>query len=348
MVDLEKIVIVSEDISSPLDEGFKKATSEIAAALAVRARARVFASTYGKLPFEVENLPSNRLLLGSAFARRLKRIDCDAILYIPSTSATPMSLTRAKLIRMQSGGKPVVVLSLQRRVYPDVIRSYVSFMRPRLALVLSAASLAIMEKAGIPARRITLGVDTSRFMPPQSDEKRHLRRKYGLGDNRVALHIGHVSTRRNLELLRRLSLDGARLAVVTSTSTAADPRMRELLRRESVTVIDEYIDSIEEIYKLADCYVFPTFNVKGAIEIPLSVLEAMATDLPVVTTAFGGIPDLFREGNGLFICANEDEFVEKFEHAMALETAGTRNLVSEFTWDRVAGDILDAIEQVIG
>ena len=86
-------------------------------------------------------------------------------------------------------------------------------------------------------------------------------------------------------------------------------------------------------------------NAKGAIEIPLSVLEAMATNLPVVTTAFGGIPDLFGEGDGLFICGDESEFAEKFQSAMELEGAGTRDLVSGLTWDSVADEILKIIEQ---
>ena len=346
-MNLEKIAIVSEDISSPLDEGFKKATSEIAAAIAVRLRATVFASRYGKLPFEVETLPSNKLLLGSGFSSHLKRIDCDAILYIPQTSATPMSMTRAKLIRMQSGGKPVVVLSLQRRTFSDIVRSFISFIRPRLALVLSAESQAVMEKAGVRARRVPLGVDTGVFRPPEAGEKERLREKYGLGGGKIAIHIGHISERRNLKMLKHLRLDGTRLVVVTSTSTLPDPGVREWLRRESVVVIDEYIEKIEEIYRLADCYLFPTLNAKGAIEIPLSVLEAMATDIPVVTTAFGGIPDLFSEGKGLFICGEEGEFKEKFAKAMALERAETRSLVENLTWDSVADEILRIMEQEI-
>ena len=347
-MNLEKIAIVSEDISTPFDEGFKKATSEIAAAIAVRRKTTVFASARGGLPFEVEDLPSNRLLLGGGFARRLKRIDCDVIIYIPVTSATPMSMTRAKLIRMQSGGKPVVVLSLQRRTYSDIIRTYVSFIRPRLALVLSDESLAIMRRAGVPARRVRLGVDTKRFRPPEAGEKERLKEKYGLGGERIALHIGHISKRRNLKLLKKLSLEGTRLAVITSTSTVPDRGVREWLRQESVTVIDRYIESIEEVYRLADCYVFPTFNAKGAIEIPLSVLEAMASNLPVVTTAFGGIPDLFKGGDGLFICRTEDEFAAQFRTAMDLGSSRTRDIVSDLTWDSVADEILHAIEQELG
>lgn len=345
---MEKIAIATEDMSSPLDEGFKKAASEIAAAIAVRKPATVFASAYGDLPFPVEDLPANKLLLGGRFSKRLRGIGCDATLYIPQASATPMSMVRARLIRSQSGGKPVVVLSLQRRTYSNLMRGFISFIRPRLALVLSTESMSIMERVGISAKRVPLGVDTGKFRPPEAGEKERLRRKYGLGDGKIALHIGHVSPRRNLELLKKLSLNGTRLAVVTSTSTLPDAAVRGWLMQESVVVIDTYIENIEEIYRLADCYVFPATDAKGAIEIPLSVLEAMATGLPVVATAFGGIPDLFKERDGLFICATGAEFVQKFTSAMALQRAGTRELVAEFTWERVAGEIIDAIEREIG
>jgi len=342
---IQRIAILSEDISPPLDEGFKKATYEIAAAMAARRRTTVFAASHGDVPFELGNLPSNKLLLGGDFSRRLRRVDCDVILYIPKTSATLSSLARARLIGMQSGGKPVVVLSLQRRTFPDLAKILISFLRPSLALVLSAGSRAIMQEAGIPAKRVPLGVNTGRFRPPEPGEKERLKEKYGLGRGRIALHVGHISARRNLGLLKKLPLNGAVLALVTSTSTAREPGVREWLSGESVIMMDEYIENIEEVYRLADCYVFPTLDVKGAIEIPLSVLEAMATNLPVVTTAFGGIPDLFREGEGLFVCRSETECMEKFARAMALDVAATRNLVEELTWGTVADEILKAIQQ---
>jgi glycosyltransferase involved in cell wall biosynthesis len=74
----------------------------------------------------------------------------------------------------------------------------------------------------------------------------------------------------------------------------------------------------------------------------------MATNLPVVTTAFGGIPDLFSGGDGLFICRTESEFAESFESAMALERVATSGLVENLTWDRVADEILRTMEQEIG
>ena len=67
--------------------------------------------------------------------------------------------------------------------------------------------------------------------------------------------------------------------------------------------------NIEEVYALSDCYVFPTppMNKINSIEIPLSVLEAMACNLSVITTKFGALPKVFEEGDGLiFVDDGED------------------------------------------
>ena len=81
-----------------------------------------------------------------------------------------------------------------------------------------------------------------------------------------------------------------------------------------------------------------------AIEIPLSVLEAMATNLPIVTTDFGGLVDLFTEGEGLFICSSEDEFASKARQGLACEEVRTRTMVLGLSWKYVAEMITEAIE----
>jgi glycosyltransferase involved in cell wall biosynthesis len=345
---LSRIAVVSENLSPPLDEGFKKASVMIAASLAGTGK-DITVFTPGPLgpPLAGRELPRNKLLVGSAFSRDLKAADLDAILYIPQAAATPMSLVRAAMLRRQAAGTPVVVLSLQRRAYPAVITPFLRFIRPKLVLVLSGVSRRIMESAGFRARRIPLGVDIATFKPAEPQERETLRHKYGIGNGRFLLHIGHVSLRRNLELLKRISGTEHRLLIVSSTSTRRDPDVAQALKDESIIFIDRYVDAVEEIYRLADGYVFPTFTETGAIEIPLSVLEALATNLPVTTTAFGGIPDLFSEGNGLFICSSEAEFIRKSRDMLTVESVSTRDTVSGLTWDDAAGAIIEAMESEI-
>lgn len=60
-------------------------------------------------------------------------------------------------------------------------------------------------------------------------------------------------------------------------------------------------------YKNAHIYVFPSWHGEG---MPLSVLEAIAFGLPVLTTRVGGIPDFFEEGKmGFFLESTVPEHI---------------------------------------
>ncbi len=350
---MKTIAIVSEDLSSPLDEGFKKTSASLAVSIAnLGTRVTIFTRKSQGLPLAAQPLPGNKLLLGWAFACALRQAEPDAVLYMPQSAATPMSLVRAHFLKMQSGGKPVAVLSLQGREYSGLVRLLLRMIGPSLVLVLSRHSQGVMRSAHLTAKIVPLGVDALVFRPPDPGEKRSLRQKYGIPEGKVILHVGHISPRRNLSLLKRLLKPGRQLVVVSSTSTRQYPEVKQALEGLPVIFLERFIEKIEEVYQLADCYVFPTFSHFGAIEIPLSVLEAAATNLPVVTTDFGGIPDLFQGGkelehSGLLIARSESEFAEKMEYALMLADVATRNLVLDLSWDRVARRIVEAIQEII-
>jgi glycosyltransferase involved in cell wall biosynthesis len=138
---------------------------------------------------------------------------------------------------------------------------------------------------------------------------------------------------------------------VSSTSTPVDCPKDVSLQREleakGIIVIDKYIECIEEIYQLSDCYVFPVTFEGGCIGIPLSVLEAMACNLPVVTTKFGGLPKLFREENAFIFVKGREEFIEKVSLAKNSSNIKTRKMVKQFTWDKIAESIMEVYDEVL-
>lgn len=342
---MKRIAIVCENISIPLDEGFKNASAHIARSLAgLGHEITVYTRDPGEAAIEAEPLPGNKLLRDRAFAAALRAARHDLMIYIPEAAATPMSMVRASSLRQQAGGAPVVMISLQRRTYSGSGRMLLSMTGPDLVLVLSSESLDTVRGAGRPARRIPLGVDAEVFSPAVASERHQLRRRYGIGDEKVILHVGHLRRGRNLDLLEKLATSGARLALVTSSSTAADPRVREMLRSSSIQLLNEFVEDIADAYRVADGYAFPTVSETDAIEIPLSVLEAMATNLPVIAMAFGGLPDILTTGGGLFLCRTEDEFVACAGKMLELKTVQTREQVLPLSWRHVAESIMSQIE----
>jgi glycosyltransferase involved in cell wall biosynthesis len=137
--------------------------------------------------------------------------------------------------------------------------------------------------------------------------------------------------------------EDVRVLVVSSTTTRRHPDVEAMLRSPSVILMDRYIEHIEEIYRAVDGYIFPTFNATDAIDIPLSVLEAMATNLPVAVTDFGGLPDLFSSGEGLFICSTEEELLEAGRTMLGLGAVATREKVLDLSWKSAAETLVEAM-----
>ena len=75
----------------------------------------------------------------------------------------------------------------------------------------------------------------------------------------------------------------------------------------------------------------------GSIEVPLSVLEAMSCNLPVVTTKYGALPQMFTEEGGLHFIEQEADFVRLVAEVRAnQEPVSTRKQVLAYSWENIA------------
>ena len=179
------------------------------------------------------------------------------------------------------------------------------------------------------------GVDSKRFIPLSTKKKLELKSDLGFPPNKkIVLHVGHLKENRNiLQLLPLQTRNDIQVVVIGSTTTKQSESIKNQLHQAGCIVINNYQPAIERFYQAADCYVFPTVDVQACIQLPLSVLEAMATNLPVVTTRFGGLPDIFPSGEGLFYSSLEsnDELVSVVLSAIS-STVDTRTLVLAFDW----------------
>ncbi len=60
----------------------------------------------------------------------------------------------------------------------------------------------------------------------------------------------------------------------------------------------------ESVLCQSDLFVFPTYYPNECF--PLSILEAMSSGLPIISTEEGGIPDMVRDGQNGFVCKRKD------------------------------------------
>lgn len=342
-----RFCLYTEELFPPYDEGYKNFTR----ALFTRTPAEHTVLRLGRGDADVfdQQVEADKLLRNAGLRAAIRGFEPDAVLYLPVASATPASFLRARILKQHAGNAPVMMIGLQPREYPALMRPILRAVALDKIYVQAESSRKALEAMGVSAGIVRAGVDSEKFRPVEPDQKYRLRDEYGIArDAFVVLHVGHINERRNLRVLAdAASMPGVQSVVVGSTSTPQDADLAQWLRENGVLVLDGYIEQIERLYQLSDLYVFPVTDATGAIEMPLSVLEAMACDMPVVATRFGGLADQFRHGEGMYLAAGSDELLDKVKLARrAAGGASTRAMVLPYTWHAVAEELFSELERL--
>lgn len=338
-----RICIVTEDILEPIDEGFKKTIFEICCALKRHRSTAVFGRNITeRLGISIQ---CNRFYIAQEIFKRIRSLRPEAVIYLSMSSLTLASFIRAKVLTLFAR-VPVVVVGLQPRDLPEWARVFVRlFLKPSLVLVQSRRSLEYCRTLGLHCEVLPSGVDLIRFVPVDRERKRQLRQQYGVPLARpILLHVGHLRRGRGLEDVTPLTGDRFLPVVVTSSSTSRDEDLNLELERAGVLLWSKYVERIEHFYQMADAYLFPTRNSTSAIEFPLSILEALACGLPVLTTRFGGITDFCAENDTLKFYDSVEDGREKLEQLLA--AGQSRPSMERFSWDSVARLILEKVDRL--
>jgi glycosyltransferase involved in cell wall biosynthesis len=341
-----RIVVFSERLRAPYDEGIKNLAVHLSDALSAEHELLVLTSGgHEDAQHGVQNTDANRALLSARLQTAIRRFQPEAIVYVPTACATVFSFARARVLRYYGRNACTALITLQPRPYTPVgkffIRRLVSPRGGRLALdwvlTQSRRTSSVLRGLGCRTALLPPAVDAARFRPASLAEKEELRARYGLpAFARVVTQVGHLRSRRNLDHF--LAFQASRnyhTVVVASTSTPQDADIKKALSAAGTMVIDTYVPNIEDIYRLSDLYLFLAESDTAAIELPLSVLEAMACNLPVVCTPFGGLRDFFAAGHGLFYWDGQVRLGDLVATALST-TSATRMLVEPHTWAAAA------------
>jgi len=152
-----------------------------------------------------------------------------------------------------------------------------------------------------------IGVDTNRFIRDQEDREKK-RKELGIeSDTVVFLSTGELIKRKNHETaLRALSeLDYKNYKYLICGRGVMKDYLKELvniLQMEDKVIFLGYRNDIPELCAAADVFIFPSFQ-EG---LPVSVMEAMSAELPIVCSEIRGNSDLIINGEGGFLHAPND------------------------------------------
>lgn len=279
-----------------------------------------------------------KILLTRKLLALSKTADFDIVVYVPSSSITPFGLGRGALLRRLTKA-PTVIIGLQERRIGRLHRMALKLGRPELVLSPVESFRKELRRMGLVTGFILPGFDDSLFKPVDQEQKSRLRIKYNLPTDRyIILHVGHIKESRNMQAFLKYREWGADVLPVVKAGDVEPPWVKRL-RMAGVIVIDEYIDPVHELYQAADCYLFPVALPTGALEFPLSVVEAAACNLPVLTTRFGALPGVLAEGDGLIYIDNSADIPAKLAR-LRDAIPSTAGKVSELSWGTVLAKYL--------
>lgn len=131
-------------------------------------------------------------------------------------------------------------------------------------------------------------------------------------NKKVILHVGHLRPNRGLDLLveaKRALGDSVHIVIQGSPTFEPDQSLVRQLEDVGIIISRAYVTSLGDLYRACDIYVFPARpEAEGAIELPLSILEAVACQRPILTNEFGAVRDALGGVAGVHI-TSPDLFV---------------------------------------
>ncbi|MDO0929373.1 glycosyltransferase family 4 protein [Streptomyces sp. TG1A-8] len=232
-------------------------------------------------------------------------------------------------------------------------------LRDAPALLIGSASFRdeVAARHRTPAGRFTVvpgATDTALFRPAPG------RRPGALGDPPVLLYHGRIDVRKGvldlLEAVRLLRAGGRRLRLrVSGTGPDLDRLTRRARRRDLADAVEVlgptgYHDA-PAVYRTGDVFVSPTW----AEGFSNTILEAMASGLPVVSTDVVGVVDCVRDGlNGLLVPPRDPHALAAAVGRMLddaplrhrLARTALRQVLTRWSWPVAAARICAVYEEV--
>jgi sugar transferase (PEP-CTERM/EpsH1 system associated) len=174
--------------------------------------------------------------------------------------------------------------------------------RDRVVAVGKAVREALVANDGFPARRVEViynGIDLRPFAVPRED-RQSIRREMGVGDEDfVILHVARLDyLKDHATAIRTLAQIAPHRPDIRLVLVGEGPELNaihELIRQSKLEKQVRLLGLRKDVARLlsaADLFLLTSIS-EG---IPLTVIEAMASGLPVVSTHVGGLPEVVVEG----------------------------------------------------
>ncbi len=256
--------------------------------------------------------------------------------------------------------------ALQKAAYKNLVQ------KPFLKAVAGASAICLLspfestvaDSLDISEERrfcITNGHDP--FFRQAADQQviRQVRERFGLAKQGTTfLFIGNHTVNKGIDtLLTACHRSKGNWRVVIGGGIRSVTEHEELRSKYNVEALGDRVvftdfvsrEELRALYQSVDGFVFPS----KADTLPLVILDAMASELPVVSTTVGGIPFQVDDETGRLVDPDDpvalaaalDEVADSKVLRQRLGAAGLERVLHRFDWDSSARLALEVYDQVI-
>ncbi len=326
------MIILTDCLSEKIDEGAIKVANSLTERVKKYYPDTTVVSYKNPTQKSDVHLKLNKLFLNKSLVN-LVSIKKEPVLYIPFSSNTKASILRTFILSRFCRWGLHVMFVLRH----PMGKIYTKLLRESGAKVwaLSHDSWQFYKEIVKDTAYLKTGIDTTRFSPVTVERKKQLRQKYKISeDAKIALHVGHLNYGRNVDKLLLVPKDYHVILVVSSVTKQDEALRRKLESSSNITIVDSYMESIEEIYQLADVYLFLVQEQEHCIDVPLSVLEAASCNIPIVATKYGELKS-FQGYDGFFFIeqCDYDTLNDAIKHFEEMSICHNRECVLAYDWE---------------
>tara|TARA_B100000965_G_C19570888_1_gene749076 strand:- start:275 stop:1243 length:969 start_codon:yes stop_codon:yes gene_type:complete len=293
---------------------------------------------------KINNINSSFLCIEELLINRKKYKKTDIIHYM--TGPSWRSFIYLFLLKILFRCKSVISFIHPEESFKTIL--FFKLFTPDGVIVQSDKWLEKVKLTNCKVTDIPLVGIKEKFTAIDENKKKNIRNELQLPlDKIIVLHVGHLNKGRKLDIFKQFeTLDFIYPLIIASTTVKADKDLVKELKKHKINIIHKFIPNIEKYYQAADHYIFPTIDERFCIQIPLSVIEAYACGLNIISTPFGGLPKYLTNNNRNITYTNKiNNIINYIKHNKRKENLNTQ-IINKFNWINISNDLVNFYQKL--
>lgn len=191
----------------------------------------------------------------------------------------------------------------------------------------------------------SVGIKAEKFTPVSEKRQKELKQKYGLDPSKqLIIHVGHCSKGRGLEDFAKIH---TAQRMIVASGMFEDENVAHILNDANIKIHKGYLENIEEVYQMADAYLFPTRSAEFVISIPLSVMEALSCGVPVIGyNSFENLHEITGSEGAITLIDNAEQIDDVLPEV--IKKKSNHSLLEQVcSWSDVAQSVLKMVREDI-